>query len=328
MKLSILIPTYNRCNDLRKNLELLCKFIKNDKLESDVCICVSDNASTDDTESLMHLFLSKEVCVKYYRNDANVGYCKNVLSLLSKAETEWVMLLGDDDYLESWYLKGCLEQIKLYSNLGCIIANYVDYNASTGQYGSLREENCPTQYYKAGFNACIENMWRAHQVSGLCFRRNKLVEVYLNQHMNNLYPQMFFVGFNALRYDVLHFGEKCLVVSSVSQEKKDWNYGNDGLMNDICENFKNLNISYKQRAKLEADFNARQQRYLWASNDVNQCIDNILCAKNISLLGKYYISKQILQQYPYSGKRHKVWFYIISSIISMKYLLRGKQGGN
>ena len=50
MKLSILIPTYNRCNDLRKNLELLCKYIKDDQLESEVCICVSDNASTDDTE--------------------------------------------------------------------------------------------------------------------------------------------------------------------------------------------------------------------------------------------------------------------------------------
>ena len=326
MKLSILIPTYNRCNDLRKNLELLCTYIKDDQLELDVCILVSDNASTDDTELLVQSFLSQGVSVEYFRNETNVGYSKNVISILSKAKTEWVMLLGDDDYLEPWYIKECLNRINANPNLGCLIANYIDYDTSTGQYGSLREKNCQTQYYNAGYSACIENIWRAHQVSGLCFRRNQLVDLYQNKKMNNLYPQMFFVGFNALKYDVLHFGEKCLAVSSVSQDKKDWNYGNDGLMNDICENFKNLDISYKQRAKLEADFNARQQRYLWTSTDMNLCIDNILCAKNISLFGKYYISRQILRQYRYSGKRHRIWFYVIARISLLKNLLNGRVG--
>lgn len=326
MKLSILIPTYNRCNDLRKNLELLCTYIRDNQLESEVRICVSDNASTDNTESLLHTFLSQGVCVEYYRNKTNIGYSKNVLSILSQAKTEWVMLLGDDDYLESWYIKECLDRIENNTKLGCIIPNYIEYIVSKGEYGSLREQNCKTQYYSAGYIACVENMWRAHQLSGLCFRRANVVEEYRKRSMDNLYPQMFFVGYNSLKYDVLHFGEKCLTVTTISQDKKDWNYGDDGLMNDVCENSKNLNITYWQRAHLESIFNSRQPRYLCVAKDTNMCIDNILSASNITLLGKYYISRHILHNILYSGKKYIFWFYIIARITLIKNLLKGRVG--
>ena len=36
------------------------------------------------------------------------------------------MLLGDDDYLEPWYIRECLNRINVNPNLGCLIANYID----------------------------------------------------------------------------------------------------------------------------------------------------------------------------------------------------------
>lgn len=326
MKLSILIPTYNRCQDLKKNLDMLSRYIIHDGLETEVCILVSDNASTDITPSIVQSFTDSKVHIEYYRHNQNFGYSKNVLYILSKATTDWVMLLGDDDYLDSWYIQECLNQIEKHPDLGCIIANYMGYFPATNEYGKLREENCETEYYKAGFEACLKNIWRAHQLSGLCFRRANVVEEYYNRKMDNLYPQMFFVGYNSLKYDVIHFGEKCLVVSGVLQSQKDWNYGSDGLMNDICENFKNLQMTKKQRALIEADFNRRQKRYLWACNNVNDGIDSILAAYNITLLGKYYISHQFLKENCYAGKKNRFWFYIVAKIVLIKNLLRGKIG--
>lgn len=324
MKLSILIPTYNRSKDLGYNLKQLVAYILNDKLESSVCLCVSDNASTDSTEEIVSEYMSLGVSIKYYRQKQNVGYSRNVLSILSKATTEWVMLLGDDDYLEPWYIKECLIRIAVYPNLGCIIPNYRDYNTITKEYGSLREENCKTEYYTAGFDACLNNIWRAHQLSGLCFRRANVVEEYHMRQMNNLYPQMFFVGYNSLKYDVLHFGEKCLIVSGVPQTQKDWNYGDDGLMNDICENFHNLGITYYQRALLESYFIRKEKRHHWATKSHNLCIEKIMCGKNISYLGRYYIALQILQERIYTGKRLRLFFYILARFVLFRKLLRGE----
>lgn len=324
MKLSILIPTYNRCFDLRRNMELLSSFINQDNLEKDVCVIVSDNASTDDTMEVVKPYLSSTFHVEYCRQNENVGYSKNLLFAMSKATTEWVMLLGDDDYLEPWYIEECLKQIDEHPDLGCIIPNYIDYNTETQQYGNLREENCKTEYYKAGFDACMKNAWRAHQLSGLCFRKENVVEEFQKRGMNNLYPQIYFVSYNALRYDVIHFGEKCLAVSGVPQSKKDWNYGNDGLVNDIFENFKNLGVSYRQRARIESHFLKVSPRYWWATTDTNSCIEHILKGRNVSYLGRYYIAKQILHEQCYTGKRLRFRFYLLAQLVLFRQLITGK----
>ena len=325
MRLSILIPTYNRFKDLQHNLQLLGTLISQLPHPENVCIIVSDNASTDDTSKVVStLQKNTSINIEYLKQDTNVGYCKNVCLLLSKATTPWVMLLGDDDYLEPWYIEECLNQIKEHPNLGCIIPNYIDYYPATGEYGHLREENCETRYYKAGFEACLQNAWRGHQLSGLCFRREHIIEEFHIRGMNNLYPQIFFVSYNALRYDVLHFGQKCLCVSGVSQSQKDWNYGEDGLVNDIYENFKNLGVSRKQRALLEAYFMQVQKRYFWATKDTNLCIEKILSGKNISYLGRYYIAKQILHEQCYTGKRLRFMFYVLARVELLRKLLTGK----
>lgn len=324
MKLSILIPTYNRAVDLKKNLEILSSYIYRDRLEESVCIIVSDNASTDDTHSIVSSITPTGICIEYYRQENNLGYCKNVLSVISKATTDWVMLLGDDDYLEPWYIAGCIKQIEEHANLGCIIPNYIDYNPATNIYGRLREENCETQYYEGCFNACLQNAWRGHQVSGLCFRKENVVEEFQKRRMNNLYPQIFFVSYNALRYDVIHFGEKCLAVSGVPQSKKDWGYGEDGLVNDIFENFKNLQVSYCQRAQLESHFLKISPRYLWATKDTNSCIEHILKGRNVSYLGRYYIAKDILHGGYYTGRRLRFRFYILARLVLFRHLMCGK----
>ena len=325
--LSMCIPTYNRANDLNHNLTLIESYLEKAGLFDKVCLVISNNCSTDETDVVVKHFVDEgRLCIHYYKQEHNIGAGPNQVYAVEKASTPWVMLLGDDDYLEPWYIEECLKQIEEHPNLGCIIPNYMDYFPATNEYGKLREEDCMTEYYKAGFDACLKNIWRAHQLSGLCFRRANVVEEYQNRKMDNLYPQMFFVGYNSLKYDVLHFGEKCLVVSGVLQSQKDWNYGSDGLMNDICENFKNLEIDKKQRAILESAFNRRQQRYLWACSNVNEGIDSILAADNITLKGKYYISHQFLKVNCYAGKKNRFWFYIVARIVLIKKLLHGKVG--
>lgn len=323
--LSICIPTYNRAKDLNHNLTLIESYLENSNLLDTVCLVISNNCSTDETGVVVKHFVDEgRLCIHYYKQEHNIGAGPNQVYAVEKVSTPWVMLLGDDDYLEPWYIEECLKQIDEHPNLGCIIPNYIDYNPATGEYGHLREENCETQYYNAGFDTCLQNAWRAHQLSGLCFRRENVIEEFHKRGINNLYPQIFFVSYNALRYDVLHWGQKCLCVSGVPQSQKDWGYGDDGLVNDIFENFKNLGVSQKQRALLEAYFMQVQKRYLWAARDTNLCIEKILTGRNVSSLGRYYIAKQILHERCYTGKRLRFRFYLLAQLVLFRQLITGK----
>ncbi len=117
---------------------MLISFIQANPNPEDVCVIISDNASTDDTCSMMSKVQeTASIQINYIHQEQNQGYCKNVCYLMLEAQTPWVMLLGDDDYLEPWYIEDCLKQIEEHPGLGCIIPNYIDYYPATGEYGHL-----------------------------------------------------------------------------------------------------------------------------------------------------------------------------------------------
>lgn len=62
-------------------------------------IIVSDNASSDGTGEYMTELVKKAENISYYRNTENVGPDKNFLNCFDKAMGEYVLLLGDDDFL-------------------------------------------------------------------------------------------------------------------------------------------------------------------------------------------------------------------------------------
>lgn len=73
--LTIAIPTYNSSKYLKETLEkTIIQCEKNNEIE----ILVSDNCSTDDTESVVKDFINKEINIRYLKNSQNVGLDKNV----------------------------------------------------------------------------------------------------------------------------------------------------------------------------------------------------------------------------------------------------------
>lgn len=95
MKLAILIPTFNRSKQLAENLS---KILEQTSAKT-VAIYVSDNCSTDDTESVMQEFQKTHPSVFYKRNSTNIGFDENLISLMKWAEGDYVWFLGDDDYV-------------------------------------------------------------------------------------------------------------------------------------------------------------------------------------------------------------------------------------
>lgn len=133
MKLTIAIPTYNRASSLEKCL----KYIFNQDV-SDCEVIVSDNCSIDNTEKVVRRIINKHQNLKYYRNSKNLGVDRNFLNCYAKASGEYVLLLGDDDFLLPGSISSIMKLIEenpviLHLN-SCMISNDNSDNLTTTHF--------------------------------------------------------------------------------------------------------------------------------------------------------------------------------------------------
>ena len=96
MKISVCIPTYNRAIHLANCLHSLIICAENGV--DDFEVCISDNASTDDTEAVVRR-AQEVIPIKYHRNSENLGIPRNFLQAVNMAEGDFAWLVGDDDII-------------------------------------------------------------------------------------------------------------------------------------------------------------------------------------------------------------------------------------
>jgi abequosyltransferase len=110
-KLSICIPTYNRAKYLEELLDSIS--VQLDKtMRKQIEICISDNASNDDTKSVVRVFEKKSALhVKYHRNGKNVGFDRNYKFVADMADSSYCWVIGSDDTLPEGAIARVLEEV-------------------------------------------------------------------------------------------------------------------------------------------------------------------------------------------------------------------------
>lgn len=94
MKVSIAMASYNGEKFIKQQLE---SFIYQDKLPDELIIC--DDGSTDSTIEIVEGMLgSLPFSVKIYKNDVNLGYCKNFEKAISLCDGDLIFLSDQDDF--------------------------------------------------------------------------------------------------------------------------------------------------------------------------------------------------------------------------------------
>lgn len=232
---SICIPTYNRAENLKRNLEYIFKQI-NDKNRSLLEIVVSNNASKDHTDSVVSDFIARGLEIAYYVNDSNIGPDGNFLQCVQKAKGKYVLLLGDDDYL----VLGSIDRI-----LDCLQKD--DYGAvyiarnmfnSSDNYLTVRKAS------KDSINICLckDGNEYLRQVSyfitfmsGTIFQKVLLgdIEKYIKYNSTNLLQISFYIKAALECNRNLIINESLLTTASNDN-------GGYALAQVFCENFNTL----------------------------------------------------------------------------------------
>lgn len=107
-KLSICIPTFNRCDHLENCLNSI--ILNTNYSKEEIQICISDNCSTDKTEDVVRLAQDK-IDIVYHKNKTNIGLAGNFLNVVDMADGEFIWIIGDDDLLLPFALERITELI-------------------------------------------------------------------------------------------------------------------------------------------------------------------------------------------------------------------------
>src|SRR4051794_29936209 len=113
MRVTVGIPTFNRSGMLRGAIESVLA-----QTYPDFRVLVSDNASDDDTPDVVRSFGDDRI--HYVRAEQNIGAAGNFRRVLELADTEFLVILPDDDVLYPGHLRAAVEVLDRFENVGLV----------------------------------------------------------------------------------------------------------------------------------------------------------------------------------------------------------------
>lgn len=253
--LTVIIPTYNRKNDVCMNALYLDKCIRKYNLDEKVKVIISDNHSEDGTfQGLLEIKPQLKSNFEFRIQDSNLGGTFNSRSVLKTVTTPFSMLLGDDDILDEEYLSIVIDYIEKNKDIAAIFPNFHS-NISN----NCRDDIAEDRIYDKGTKN-LEMMFKAHQMSGLVFKTDSVLDTLFAKHGENRYYQVFCLGFNMLRGKTVHITRNPMTVNDTN--KKFWSYGNDCLWDDMLLNIRLLDIPNSEIRRLERHYISH---YAWSA---------------------------------------------------------------
>lgn len=189
--LQICIPTYNREDVLVENVRRLKSFQR----ELNFKILVVDNASYGFSSSnLLDDLVSEGTTV--VKNPTNIGGQANVLRCFEASDSEYVWIVGDDDFLDANGIATVLDELSLdvktdVFNFRCEAPHHL--KARPEYQGESRSE----------FIRSIGNLGALYYVVGYVFKRDTVLPYLKNAYLNLNYfcPHVaLFMNAQNLRY--------------------------------------------------------------------------------------------------------------------------------
>lgn len=144
---SICIPVYNRPELIKRALDSCIN-----QTYKNIEIVVVDDASTDITPEVVKSYSAKDMRVKFYRNEKNLGMVPNWLRTFELSSGDYVQHLGSDDQLSKNFVE---EKVKIFQKypdaafVGCGIRTYKE--DSSGNLNVWSETKYPKGRYETTY---------------------------------------------------------------------------------------------------------------------------------------------------------------------------------
>jgi glycosyltransferase involved in cell wall biosynthesis len=168
---SIVIPVFNGENYLREAITSIL-------LQSyrDFELVISDNASTDATESICRKFCLQDPRIRYIRQSANIGAARNFNILVAEARGRYFKWMAHDDVIAPSYMAVCVDALDRDATavLASTRIRYIDASGNQHEeYASPFRIGDPNPAVR--FSEMMRGGGRCYEIFGL-IRRSELLQ--------------------------------------------------------------------------------------------------------------------------------------------------------
>lgn len=204
--LTIIVPTYNRC----ESLEVLLRVLQRDVagFDEEVEIIVGDNASTDRTSEVTAAFKRGRPATQVLRHTSNIGPDGNFLQCLAQATGRHFWIIGDDDMPRAGLVRPLLQLLATEEpDLLYINSDWRKAVLDNDPLDPVIELN-PVWHERLSFARRL-NVWLTF-ISGMIVHRERYLSTYrttpADQYIGSYLVQLSWV------FDTLREGAKLMVI--------------------------------------------------------------------------------------------------------------------
>jgi teichuronic acid biosynthesis glycosyltransferase TuaG len=120
LKISVIVPVYNGEKFLLEALK---------SIERQTCqpweIVIGDNASTDQTLGIAQEFAKLNKNVKLIKQENNIGFARNINSLVSAASGDFIFILCHDDLIDERYIE-LMSQVVVEETVDLVFSDFYE----------------------------------------------------------------------------------------------------------------------------------------------------------------------------------------------------------
>jgi glycosyltransferase involved in cell wall biosynthesis len=120
---SIILATYNGEKYIKQQIDSILN-----QDYKDFELLIQDDCSSDATVAILKDYAGKDLRIQIFKNEKNLGYTKNFLSLLAKTKGEYIVFCDQDDVWVNNRLSYTLDFFTKHRDIGLFISNDLSFN--------------------------------------------------------------------------------------------------------------------------------------------------------------------------------------------------------
>lgn len=201
--ITTIIPTYKRPELLRRAIKSVL-----DQTYPHLQICVYDNASGDDTASVVAEMAQNDPRIKYHCHSENLGHIKNLIYGMEHVETPFFSILADDDLLLPNFYKDAIHNLEKYPNAIFFGGNTLILE--NDRIIGLNPKRMKTGFYKPpdGF----KHLLRTHITwTSILFRTDVIKEIGVLHPDSGVWPEFEYEFRISSRFPFYYSDEPCTI---------------------------------------------------------------------------------------------------------------------
>lgn len=168
-RITTIIPTYRRPKLLRRAIQSALN-----QSYKELQVCVFDNASGDETETIVMELARQDPRVTYFCHEQNIGAQANFIYAMARVNTPYFSFLSDDDVLLPGFYASALRGFEQYPD-AIFSAGLVIHITEAGEVRNVAGASWPRYGYFAPPDGFFQMVGGNHPVMpGMLFRREVL----------------------------------------------------------------------------------------------------------------------------------------------------------